>query len=91
MPNKRGSYCASFKLQVVEYVLKGHSKNKAAHQFGIHRRRVQEWCIAEKKLDYHDNVLTGQEEIVLSEDDVDVNSSESEGDDNYFSPDSPCH
>jgi len=40
--DQRKSYTCSFKLKVVEYAER-YSNSKAAEEYGVHRRRVQEW------------------------------------------------
>lgn len=47
---KRCCYSVAFKLQVVDFVTNGHSKSRAAIEYGIHRRNVQAWCQTEQKL-----------------------------------------
>ena len=41
--NCKGSYTASFKLKVVQYA-EDTNKSAASKLFGVHRKRVQEWC-----------------------------------------------
>ena len=40
--DQRKSYTCSFKLKVVEYA-ETYSNSRAAEEYGVHRRRVQEW------------------------------------------------
>ena len=45
----RSSYTASFKLKVVKFA-EENNKMKASKQFGVHRKRVQEWCKQKEEL-----------------------------------------
>lgn len=47
---KRSCYSVSYKLKVVDFVKRGNSKHKASIEFGVARRRVQEWCGQENEL-----------------------------------------
>lgn len=47
--DQRKSYTCSFKLKVVEYA-ETYSNSRAAEEFGVHRRRVQEWKNQKERL-----------------------------------------
>ena len=47
---KLHSYTLDFKLQAIQFVKIGNSKESAARKFGVDSRRIREWCSPEERL-----------------------------------------
>ena len=46
----RKSYSLSFNLKVIDDVKEGVSKHRAALKYGVHRKKVEEWCLKEQSV-----------------------------------------